>query len=359
MNGSAPLLRSWRDVAVASLAIAVLAALAFALEVVLLIFTGVVVGVFLAQASINLSRWLRVPRWIALAGIIGVGAVAGFFFAVQIVPQVAEQLQLLVERLPEFLQGAWRRIENSWFGADAVQAIEDSVADAARDPGGSPLLQQGAGLVRQVAGIFSSTLGALTGILVVLIIALYIGAEPSLYRNGILALVPPDNREDADELLDRLGRVLAWWFAGQTLSMLALGSLMTAGLSLLGVPFALVFGIFTALMTFIPNLGPVIAAIPVLLVALTQGIDVMLYATILVIAVQNVEGLVLTPLVHRRFIALPPALVLGALLILGTLAGFIGVLVAMPLTAVALTVTRFIVEKRDIAAGAAPPTDRS
>ncbi len=340
---------TWRNILFAGLLLLAITVLVLALEVVFLIFTGIVVGVSLTQASAALSQRSGQSRALCLAFLVVVIAVAVFSFAVTAGPQIADQLQVLLAKLPEFFTAARTRVEATGFGADMIGLLETALNDLRMGTGGQPLMEQGASLLRGVAGVFSSTLGALAGLFIVVAIALYISIEPNLYRGGVVALVPPARQADAEDLLNRMGKVLAWWFAGQALSMFVLGTLMTAGLWFLGIPFALVFGVFTALMTFIPNLGPVIAAIPVLLVALTQGIDVTLYALVLIVIIQNVEGLILTPLVHRRIIALPPALVLAALLILATLAGFIGVLVAMPLTAVGLTMVQFLVEKRDAA----------
>ncbi|MGF1455957.1 MAG: AI-2E family transporter [Alphaproteobacteria bacterium] len=343
---------TWRTVLIASLSLLALAVLVMALEVVFVIFTGVVMGVSLAHGSAALSARLGAPRSVCLAFLVAVTGLAVIGFAVTAGPQIAEQLQVLIKGLPEFLGEARTRVEMTGVGADVIGVLETAIADLRSGSGGQPFMEQGASLLRGVAGVFSTTFGVLTGIFIVVAISLYISIEPNLYRSGVLALVPPARRTDASELMDRISSVLAWWVAGQALSMLVLGTLMTVGLWIVGVPFALVFGVFTALMTFVPNLGPVIAAVPVLLVALTQGVDVALYAFVLIIIVQNVEGLILTPMVHRRIIALPPALVLAALLLLATVAGFIGVLVAMPLTAVGQTVARFLVEKRDAAQGA-------
>jgi predicted PurR-regulated permease PerM len=130
--------------------------------------------------------------------------------------------------------------------------------------------------------------------------------------------------------------VLKGWFLGQLLSMSILGLLMTTGLWLLDVPLALTLGVFTAIMTFIPNFGPLIAGIPTVLLALSASPMTGFYTLIWVFIVQNMEGTFITPMVHRNIISLPPALIISTQILLASVYGFIGLVVAMPLVALGM-----------------------
>lgn len=315
---------------------AVLAAAALAiwmLPVLCLIFAGVIFGIFLSAAADHVSARLHVPRTPALLIILVLLLAAMLAIIFVIGPQVIEQTGELARRVPELWRASEAAIRQSETGVRILDLVREALGDPEALPDLSDIIAESTQMVQRLTGIFSNVVGALFGAIIMIAMAAYIAFEPALYRRGILFVTPGDRRGMVNHIMDHVAEVVAWWFVGQGLSMLVLGSIMTIGLWIIGVPFALLFGLFTALMTFLPNLGPVIAAIPVLLMALTQSLEQTAFALLLIVILQNVEGLLLTPMVHRRIIALPPALVLAALLILGSLVGLIGALIAMPLVA--------------------------
>ncbi|MEF8792233.1 AI-2E family transporter [Thiohalorhabdus sp.] len=298
-----------------------------------LLFVGVVFGVFLTDASRNVSHWLGLPRKAALTLVVlALLVLAGGLLALM-VPRVAGQLQDLMANLPAYLRQAsatLRSMDREWLPLrEMAERLTDTAADL---PAG--LVGESERLFSEVAGILSSGLGALGVLLIVFAVAVYIAVEPGMYQRGILFLLPDRWHPGARRVMAETARTVGWWFVGQAISIIILFTAMTLGLWLIGVPFALVFGAFTGLMTFIPSLGPVIAGVPTLIVALTQGMPEMLVTLGLVIVLQNLEGLFITPNIHRRIIALPPALVLASVLVLGNMVGMIGLFVAMPLVVV-------------------------
>lgn len=129
--------------------------------------------------------------------------------------------------------------------------------------------------------------------------------------------------------------------------MVVVGAATALGLYLLGLPFALSLGLLAALLDFVPNFGPLISALPALLLALLQGPWQVLYVALLYVGINLLDGYLLTPLVQRRTVSLSPALLLFAQLLMGVLAGALGVLVATPLSAVTLLlVKRLYIEER-------------
>jgi len=307
-----------------------------ALTVLLLVFAGVVLSVFLHWLAELFHGWLGVPHGLSLAMVFVAILVVGGLIGIVIVPLIVDQALLLQEQIPR-----------------SVAAIKDAIG---RTPWGAELLDtatrpeewllkrfaETGEVMAQVAGIFSSALNALLAGLFILLIGVYLAAEPHTYTNGLLRLLPRPRRARAQEVMAELARTLRWWLAGQTLSMLILGTLTTLSLWLLDVPLALVLGLLTALMTFIPNLGPIIAGIPTLLVALTQGPMTALYVAILYVAIQAIEGNLITPVVHRNVVHLPPVLILSVQGILATMIGFLGVLLAMPLVACGMVLVRML-----------------
>lgn len=124
--------------------------------------------------------------------------------------------------------------------------------------------------------------------------------------------------------------------------MILIGSLTTAGLWLLDVPLALTFGVLSALFTFIPNIGPPLAILPAILLALTLSPTRALYVLLLYLVIQTVESYLLTPLLQQRVVSLPPALTISAQILMAVLLGGLGLALATPLTAVSLVLVKML-----------------
>jgi predicted PurR-regulated permease PerM len=177
---------------------------------------------------------------------------------------------------------------------------------------------------------------------VILFIGLYVAAQPGLYKNGFVRLMPLEKRNRAHEVLSAVGMTLRWWLIGKMMSMLVVGILTSLGLWLLGMPLALTLGTIAALLTFIPNIGPVLSAVPAVLLALLEGPTQVLYVLLLYLVIQTVESYFITPLIQKRMVALPPALILLAQVLLGVLVGGFGLILATPLAAAALVIVNMV-----------------
>jgi predicted PurR-regulated permease PerM len=175
----------------------------------------------------------------------------------------------------------------------------------------------------------------LADLLLILVGGVYLAAQPKLYRTGLLKLVPPRSRQLAAEALDDSERALRLWLIGQLVAMVIIGTVTGVGLWLLGVPSALTLGIIAGLLEFVAIIGPIIAAIPALLIALTQGVDMALWTLALYVMVQQLESNLLQPIIQQKAVDLPPALLLFSIVVGGLLFGLIGVLLAAPMTVLA------------------------
>jgi predicted PurR-regulated permease PerM len=197
-------------------------------------------------------------------------------------------------------------------------------------------------IVSGVTGLASTTLGVVMNIVVVVIIVLYLATQPAMYAGGIKRLLPLRSRDRAGEVLGVLDEALGRWLIGRCSLMLVNGGLTAAGLWLLGMPLALTLGLLAGLLNFVPNFGPLIAALPAVLIAFLQGPQHALYVALLYVAVQTMDGYLLTPLVDRRSVELPPVLTIAAQVLLGLLFGFVGLLVASPLAATVLLLVKML-----------------
>jgi predicted PurR-regulated permease PerM len=295
----------------------------------MLVFTGIVLAValnapaaLLAEHSpLNYGWSLFVVIAVAIAVAAGVGMIAA--------PDIAAQVDELRSRVPQLVELGRNRLEEYQWGRDLLEENPQ-----AGDIASSQRLWSG------LAGAFATTFGAVANLALILFVGLYLAVEPDLYQRGVVFLAPDRRRERVRALLEECGSVLRYWLFGTLLSMLTIGALTWLGLTLLGMPLALILAVIAALLAFIPNIGPVIAAVPAVLLSVLEGPQMALYVALLYIGVQTVESYLVTPFIQKRTVSLPPALTIAAQFLLGMQAGAFGLFVATPLAAVGLTLAR-------------------
>ncbi len=155
-------------------------------------------------------------------------------------------------------------------------------------------------------------------------------------------LFPPSHQARTRQVLDTLGATLRAWLVGQLVAMLIVGSVVSLGLWMLGVPMAFLLGLIAGLFEFIPIFGPFLGFIPIALVALSQSTELLLYTSAFYLVIQLIESNLLIPLIERRAVDLPPALALSAVFLAAVAFGPLGMLVATPLAAVALVLVKML-----------------
>ncbi|MFL6634251.1 MAG: AI-2E family transporter, partial [Massilia sp.] len=309
---------------IAVLFLGLIAAVVLAIDALLLIFACVLFAVLLYELSAILCRrfgWNRkfalVAVVLALLLIIGLGGWA-------MAPQIAEQSTELAKQIPQSLQRLRQMVENQ----PLLARIAADLPDAKQLIGSMQQFVPNAGL------FFGGVLGAIGNVAIILFVGIYFALSPRQYKRGIVKLVPQGKRERAVEVLDDIGATLARWLIGKSLSMLIVGVATAGGLTLLGVPLGLILGIIAGLLDFIPYIGPIMAGVPAVLIALSISPDLALYTMLLFLAIQTIEGYVLQPLVEARAVEIPPALTIVMQLVFGSLFDFAGIALATPLTAV-------------------------
>jgi predicted PurR-regulated permease PerM len=185
-----------------------------------------------------------------------------------------------------------------------------------------------------LTGAFAEGFGLLANLLFILFTALFLAVDPQRYRSSLVQLVPPQGRPRARQVIDQVIDGLKMWLLGRVVSMVLIAIVITIGLHLLGVPLALALGVLTGLFEFIPVVGPLLSAVPAILMGFTVGPMMALYVAVFYLIVQQLEGNVLTPIVQMKTASLPPVLTLTAVVAMGLLFGPLGVLVATPLALV-------------------------
>ena len=194
----------------------------------------------------------------------------------------------------------------------------------------------------KVTGVVSRTFSALASGAIILFLGVVFAGAPDVYVRGLLALVPRRAVPRGRVVLAQLENTLWWWLIGRLVAMAFIGVVTGVGLALLGVPLAFILGLLAALLSFIPNLGPVLSALPAILLGLAQGPRTALWVALLYVGVQMVESYVLDPIIDRKTIYLPPALTILAQLVLALFAGMLGVTLATPLTAVVVVLVTML-----------------
>jgi len=326
--------RAASAVRIATVGLGLLVFVWFSLDILLLIFCGILLAVALDGAARLVSGKTGLSRGLSLALVVILLITILAVLITTATPTLVAQVQVLADTVPQGFENLRQQLMGFGWGQELLSFLDRS-RDQILD-----LLAGRSELLSGVTGVFSQTLNLFTALLVLVLVSVYLAAEPTLYLDGLLQLVPPQRRPRIRTVLHEAGHVLRWWFVGQSISMAILGTLMTVGLWILNVPLALSVGMFTALMTFIPNFGPFIAAVPALLLAFSVSPMTGVYVLILILIIQNVEGAFVTPLIHRSIIALPPALIISVQVLLAAGVGFIGLLVAMPLVAVSMVLVK-------------------
>ena len=307
-----------------------------AVDVLLLIFGGVLFGILLRGCArllrgfTGLSRsWALLIVTLLLVCVVGAGAwlLAG---------RIAAQTDELTMRLPQAVGNLRAQIEQYGWGRRVLEQAPDADALAAQ------ILSGRGGVLGRATGIISGVFGAIVNALIVIVIGFYLAFQENLYTNGIIRLVPFGHRGRAGEVLAALDDTLWRWLVGRLLLMVVTGSITAIGLWFLGMPLALTLGLLVGILGFIPNIGPLIAATPAILLALLQSPQQALFVGLLYVGIQMLDGYLLTPLVDRRSVELPPVLTISAQVLLGVLLGITGVVLASPLTAVALVLVKML-----------------
>jgi len=308
---------------IAVLFLALVAAVVFAIDALLLIFACVLFAVLLYELSAIVHRrfgWNRklalVAVVLALLLIVGLGGWA-------MAPQIAEQASELAQQIPQSLQQLRKMVESK----PLLARIAAELPDTKQLIGSLQQFVPNAGL------FFGGVLGAIGNVAIILFVGIYFALSPGRYKRGFVKLVPQGKRERAVQVLDDIGDTLARWLMGKSLSMLIVGIATAGGLTLLGVPLGLILGIIAGLLDFIPYIGPIMAGVPAVLIALSISPDLALYTVLLFLGIQTVEGYVLQPLVEARAVEIPPALTIVMQLVFGSLFSFAGIALATPLTA--------------------------
>ncbi len=299
-----------------ALAIGLIAWLA---QPILLIIGGMVFAAMLDGGARLLGRILPIPRGFRLA-IVMLAAVAFLYWTAALTgTQLAQQaaaLQTIIENQLIWLEQKAREMGFAISAAD-VKDISSQIL----------------GSVGRVTAAVSSAVGTITNMVMMLVLAIFIAAEPRLYERGIAWMLPLGAREHFYGTCSKIGFTLRRLMAGRLLGMAIEGVGTWMLLALGGVPMAALLGVITGLLAFLPNIGAIVSGVLIILVGFSAGFDAGLYAIFVYFVVQIIDGYLIVPMVAKRAVDMAPALVLGAQILFGALFGILGLALADPIVA--------------------------
>lgn len=328
-------------------------------------FLGVLLGLAVAAGAERLQRF-GIPRGLA-AGLIvvtavgllvGLGAWSG--------PTVQRQYHELRDRLPEafvrldhWLAERQEGLLGPLFSADSSATVpqpatvtphtNDTITVVATQDSLTHVKQVRDRLLTQVTGIrhllfpvIHSTIAAVSGIVGVLFLAIYIGADTELYRRGILSLIPHRIRQRGEQVLDALADALRRWLITQFIAMLAIGGVTAIVLLVLHVPGALPLAILAGLLEFVPTVGPILSAIPAVAMAFVESPEKAAVVAVAYVGIQFLENHLLIPILMKEGVDLPPVLTILTQATMALAFGIMGLFVAVPVLVVATILVKML-----------------
>ena len=298
-------------------------------KVLLLVLAGILVATFFRGIASSIQARIPMKKSLALLlSMVLFVTVCGTTMAV-LYPRISNQLNVLKTELPKATNQIEEKLNHTALGNWVTHQIEIYREKYQKDS-------------EKLTLFFSSFFGGLADIYIIFFLGMFFTFQPNLYKNGIIRLFPKPKRDRVNEVLLTVGFTLKRWLLGKFFSMTIVGILTCIGLAILDIPLALTLGLFAAIITFIPNFGPIISLIPAFLLACTISTEMGVYVCLLYAAIQAVESNLITPLIQRKMISLPLAMILIAQVVLGIFTGILGLILAVPVVAIVTVLIKMV-----------------
>lgn len=335
----------------------------------LTVFAAVLLCVLLLALTDLLRRIVPIRHGWALGVTVSLIVVMAAGLAWLVGAQVESQFDQLWRALPEASRTVEQRLGIELPGGASTARPDDLAgpggAETQRSTPGAAAVEQllGAGDTVDAAGAMGSgdvqsavlsrltgwltsygltIVDAILGIVLVVVAGVYLAIDPARYHRGTVRLFPPDQHPLIDETMSEMGQTLRGWLLGQLIAMAIIGTLAGVGTWLLGLPAPIALGIFAGLTEFVPILGPIVGAVPALLLAATGGLSMVLWTLLLFLGIQQIESNLVAPLVQERLISIPPALLVLGVGVFGGLFGLLGLVLAAPLLVVSFVAVKML-----------------
>jgi len=312
-----------------------------------LIFAGMLLGVALNAWTAMLGRLVKLPHalrltivCLALAGLLSGVVFLGGATIKQQASALSDTIKSQLVGVKAFLER--NGIDTSYFDlgnagaapADSSTPATPNAATLHNLPGAGALASSGGAIVSQTLKLLLGTVSAVGNFFIVLFLGLAFAAQPSVYRKGLLYMAPARHRARATVIVDRIGETLERWLNAQIITMFAVFLVTWIGLAIIGIQSSFILGIQAGLLAFIPTVGALIAGLIVVLASLASGWVAAASAFVLFLGVHALESYILTPIIQRQALDIPPATLFGFQILLGVVFGVWGIALALPLMAI-------------------------
>ncbi len=304
----------------------------FGRHVWLLLFASIMLSILWRNAGEWISQHTRLPRGVSIAGVIVLQFGLTVLAFVLLAPQVSQQVEILINKLPGTIETLRQEVAATRTGGMIFERL----------PEDQSLLYDPDVLLERVVEFSSLTLGVVLDVIVIVVVAVFLTVNPKLYINGFVSLIPLKRRARTRQVLQTLNITLFRWFVGQILDVFLVGVMTAIGLWALGMPLVLTFALLAFFLSFIPNIGPVLSAVPPMLVALLNGPSSALWVGVLYLAIQSFESYFITPNIQQHAIRMPPVLLLLVQVFFAFTLGTLALLLATPLLAAAIVLVRML-----------------
>ncbi|NJW54208.1 AI-2E family transporter [Salinimicrobium oceani] len=314
---------------IALLMLSAFALLIFHYNFFLLVFAGVFFSVLLNFASSWIVTRTPIKYGLALFLVLLFIAVILYLIIILIGPSMMEQVREMSDTLPRSLQNLRSRIMETSLGRNVFDELPTDLG---------ALLENREQIMSRIVGSFSTTIGAIANFFIIIVTGIFLASSPKIYTSNFIRLFPVHFRPRLREVMDKTQYSLSLWMVAKLISMLVVGVFTAIGLEFLGMPMPYALALLAALFSFIPNIGPYLALAPAVLIALMQGGNMYIYVLILYFSIQIVESYLITPMIEKKMVRLPPALTLFWMVLLGVLTGVLGLILATPILAALIVI---------------------
>jgi predicted PurR-regulated permease PerM len=315
-----------------------------------LIFAGILLGVALTAFTNMLGHIVRLPHSLRLTIVclVLVSLLSGVLFLggatiAQQATALSDTIKSQLVNVKAFLER--NGIDTSYFDLGGAGTSSASSTSEAPSPGPthnlpSPgaLASSGGAIISQTLKLLLGTVSAVGNFFILLFLGLAFAAQPSVYRNGLLYMAPARHRARVAVIVDRIGETLERWLMAQFLTMFAVFLVTWIGLKLIGIQSSFILGLQAGLLTFIPTVGALIGGLIVVLASLASGWVAAASAFVLFLGVHALESYILTPILQRQALEIPPATLFSFQILLGVVFGIWGLALALPVMAIAKVV---------------------
>ena len=316
----------WTTVGITAFVVIMLLIIYKTFHVFLLLMASSLIALFFNAVSNRVKKWTGLGNGVSLAvTIVLIIVLLGLFFWM-VGAEAQVQFKEMQEAVPVMIDNAQSYLNKSEVG----RKVSDYVSDIENQKKVLPFLQS----------FFTSSFGVFGDLYIVIFLSIFLSVAPFDYVNGIVNLVPRRGKVKAKQLLENLGTNLQKWMKGAIVSGFVIATFIAIALLILGIDMWLILAIFAGLLNVIPNFGPIIAMIPGVLVALLTSPTLALLVAGSYILSQTIEGNLITPNIQKKLLNIPPALLISFQVLMGTLLGGWGIVLAVPMLVIVITVVK-------------------